>query len=365
MPKPNIRFLRNIIRETDNHNASLLAREADQSRSRLRALSPSGRASKSSHTRLKEDHLSDDDNRRHRKRRRVEEAEKDAPVSSRRHRKEKPRSKRREEDATHETRHGGSWSGGPQSHDQKFERVAEEKTEIEGESERPKKRPRSRRKRKRHTSREDVSDHEGHQDRVSRRHRSRTRSPTPDREERRSRRQQRRRRKRSRSGSANPRPQSPSRLEPGVGSTGKASDSDPLEAFVGPAPPRPEPVIQSRGRGTFRSTTAAIDSHFAENYDPRADVQLYSEPEDDWDQALEALRDRQKWKQQGADRLRAAGFTQDEIDKWSKSGEKREDDVRWVKRGEDREWDRGKVVNPDGDVLVKTKWRRLKGLDMI
>ena len=94
-------------------------------------------------------------------------------------------------------------------------------------------------------------------------------------------------------------------------------------------------------------------------------MQLHSEPEDDWDQALEALRDRQKWKQQGADRLRAAGFTQDEIDKWSKSGEKREDDVRWVKRGEDREWDRGKVVNPDGDVLVKTKWRRLKGLDMI
>ena len=91
----------------------------------------------------------------------------------------------------------------------------------------------------------------------------------------------------------------------------------------------------------------------------------HSEPEDDWDQALEGLRDRQRWKQQGADRLRAAGFTQDEIDRWSKSGEKREDDVRWAKPGEDREWDRGKVVDADGDVLVKTKWRRLQGLDKI
>ncbi|KKA28417.1 hypothetical protein TD95_003193 [Thielaviopsis punctulata] len=35
-PKPNTRFLRNIIRATDSHNAALLAREASESRARLR-----------------------------------------------------------------------------------------------------------------------------------------------------------------------------------------------------------------------------------------------------------------------------------------------------------------------------------------
>jgi hypothetical protein len=83
--------------------------------------------------------------------------------------------------------------------------------------------------------------------------------------------------------------------------------------------------------------------------------------EDDWDQALEALRDRQRWKQQGADRLRAAGFTDEEVKKWEKGSEKTEEDVRWAKKGEGREWDRGKVVDEDGQVDVRAEWGRLKG----
>lgn len=83
--------------------------------------------------------------------------------------------------------------------------------------------------------------------------------------------------------------------------------------------------------------------------------------EDDWDQALEALRDRQRWKQQGADRLRAAGFTEEEVGKWENTGgEKREEDVRWRGRGEDREWDRGKVVGKKG-IETMPEWGRLKG----
>lgn len=77
--------------------------------------------------------------------------------------------------------------------------------------------------------------------------------------------------------------------------------------------------------------------------------------------ALEALRDRQRWKQQGAERLKAAGFTDDEIKKWEKGGEKTEDDVRWSKRGEGREWDRGKVVSDDGHIDIRAEWGRLKG----
>ena len=93
------------------------------------------------------------------------------------------------------------------------------------------------------------------------------------------------------------------------------------------------------------------------------DVHPDPDSENDWDQALEALRDRQKWKQQGADRLREAGFTEEEVQKWEKSGpsgEKREEDVVWKGRGEGREWDRGKVVTVDGDeVVTKAEWGRL------
>ncbi len=86
-----------------------------------------------------------------------------------------------------------------------------------------------------------------------------------------------------------------------------------------------------------------------------------SDSENDWDQALEALRDRQRWKQQGAERLRSAGFTEIEVQKWEKGGEKREVDVKWAKKGEGREWDRGKVVDDEGDIDVKPEWGRLKG----
>ncbi|EON66278.1 hypothetical protein W97_05671 [Coniosporium apollinis CBS 100218] len=41
-PKPNTRFLRNILRETDSHNAALLAKEAEDSRARLKALRKEG-----------------------------------------------------------------------------------------------------------------------------------------------------------------------------------------------------------------------------------------------------------------------------------------------------------------------------------
>ena len=93
---------------------------------------------------------------------------------------------------------------------------------------------------------------------------------------------------------------------------------------------------------------------------PKEDVAPETnEDDDDWDMALEALRDRVKWRAQGANRLRAAGFTDDEVKKWEKGGEKDIEDVRWSKKGEKREWDRGKTV--DGErVDVKAEWGRLK-----
>ena len=106
-----------------------------------------------------------------------------------------------------------------------------------------------------------------------------------------------------------------------------------------------------------------MESHFSNGYDPSADISLEDDSADDWDQAIEAFRDRQKWKQQGAERLRAAGFSEQEVSKWEKGGEKDEADVRWAKVGEGREWDRGKVLGKDGlDVELQPEWVRSENL---
>lgn len=137
-------------------------------------------------------------------------------------------------------------------------------------------------------------------------------------------------------------------------------ESDALEPFIGPSPPTSSRKVRFRGRGTFASGSA-IDSHFSATYDPTTDVRPNSDTENDWDQALEALRDRQRWKQQGADRLRSAGFTEEEVTRWEEGRERNESDVRWKQKGEGREWDRGKVVDQDGLVETVAEWGRLKG----
>jgi len=124
---------------------------------------------------------------------------------------------------------------------------------------------------------------------------------------------------------------------------------------------------------------STIDTRFNPSYNPKTDVDLSPDEggqdgeRDDWDMALEALRDRAKWRVKGGDRLREAGFTEEEeVGKWEKNsglvgskddgggGEKGVEDVRWAKRGEGREWDRGKVVDGEGGVDVKASWGRLK-----
>lgn len=105
-----------------------------------------------------------------------------------------------------------------------------------------------------------------------------------------------------------------------------------------------------------------MDSRFSSTYDPSLDVRPASDAEDDWGDALEAFRDRQRFKQQGAERLRAAGFTDAQVKRLEKGGERDgrgEEDVTWSKGGQ-REWDRGKVVDDDGDVELKAEWGRLK-----
>lgn len=102
-----------------------------------------------------------------------------------------------------------------------------------------------------------------------------------------------------------------------------------------------------------------MDSRFESGYDPAADVSV--EEQDDWGLALEALRDRAKYKLNQSERLRAAGFTEEEISKWEKGSERTEEDVKWSKTGEGREWDRGKVLADAGGIQLVPEWGRLKG----
>jgi hypothetical protein len=157
---------------------------------------------------------------------------------------------------------------------------------------------------------------------------------------------------------------------------GPDSDSDPLEALVGPLPPTSKstsmndpPPLRSRGRGAYKPSASAMDQHFSSTYNPSLDLHPEEEPEEekeDWDMALEALRDREIWKQKGAERLRAAGFGDEEIKKWEDSGkEKGAEDVKWAGKGEAREWDRGKVVEEvyerKGEVGLEAAWKRKGG----
>ena len=112
----------------------------------------------------------------------------------------------------------------------------------------------------------------------------------------------------------------------------REDDSDPLEEIVGPLPP---PKVHARGRGATQASSG-IDARFSDAYDPALDLSPADHEEgDDWDMML----DRVKWRQQGAERLRTAGFTDKDIEAWE-TGKKPE--VRWAKSGEGRDWDRGK-----------------------
>ncbi|GAQ04740.1 hypothetical protein ALT_2061 [Aspergillus lentulus] len=163
----------------------------------------------------------------------------------------------------------------------------------------------------------------------------------------------------------------------------------PQHDLVGPLPPRHDVdsdsgAIRSRGRGAYKANLSNIDAHFAPDYDPTLDVHMEDDDqdqgkgpsrrpvagltteEDDWELALEALRDRARWKQKGAERLREAGFNDDVVDRWKSTSSKtatgggddegRLEDVKWSKKGEGREWDRGKFVNDDGHIDVKASW---------
>ncbi|MCJ1397616.1 hypothetical protein MMC11_000812 [Xylographa trunciseda] len=369
-PRPNTRFLKNIIRETDSHNAALKSKETEEARLRLIRLQGVGDPQRSSRDRKRgssrEGRLfryedADAENGARQKRRRLDDEEDEA--RDRRSRRSEQISSRT---STRAKDKDPSENNRPRRRREASSEDGRSESELSTRYRRRRHHHRTRRTRSRSSSADRSADrsrhhqdHDRDKDRRRRRSRSRSRdraheirkphrrkdgprSITPD------------TKKLAKNSKASPPP--PASKPP---SDPNDTDSDPLESLLGPAPPPPAPKVRPRGRGTFASSSA-MDARFSSNYDPSVDVLPNSDSENDWDQALEALRDRRRWQQQGADRLRAAGFTEEEVGKWEKGGEKTEEDVRWRGRGEGREWDRGKVLGEDG-VETRAEWGRLKG----
>ena len=353
-PKPNVRFLKNIIRDTDTHNAALKAREVADADRRLGkaqvglSLDPGTLARKIGGRagRLESEVGS-------RKRRRL-----DSPSGH-----DEQRRLDRLSNGSHRAR-----ADPPRTAEGNMQRLAgnllkslnripsQSQHERHPGEDRNDRGDETRVRKRKHHSPHRSSSRSRHHHRKRRSNDADSRDDSVSAESDGGRRNSKHRRRKDRSTS--PSSKSTARTAPqksAISSSVQAdSDSDPLEAIVGPLPP---PKVQRRGRGT--TAASAMDARFDSSYNPAMDVRPNSDSEDDWDQALEALHDRTRWKQQGAERLRAAGFTDDEINKWEKGGAGRAEDVRWKGRGESREWDRGKTLDADG-VRLEVDWARLK-----
>ncbi|KAI1298066.1 hypothetical protein F5Y03DRAFT_274597 [Xylaria venustula] len=344
-PKPNTRFLNNIIRDTNSHNRALLARESAESKARLRNLDEADRQKR------------DEDERRARRAR-------PGPGDTR---------KRMLGDIA-AILGGPSKKRRPNESDKKAASVTSEQDEVDTTHDRDRKtRPRETRNRdddrsrsRRDDRRADSRDRHRHSHRHEERRRDR-RSSSGERREHRHR-ERRERHSREKDRDDEPRQHRRSGREDTHKSTLSSSKnadsnsgSDPLDDIIGPAPPS-KSTVHRRGRG-HNAAMSGIDSRFAADYDPTVDVT--PEPDEgghgDWDNALEAFRDRQKLKQQQAERLRSAGFTEDQIRKWEKGDKKDESDVQWNKAGGMREWDRGKVVDAGAGSSEEHEFGRLKG----
>lgn len=70
------------------------------------------------------------------------------------------------------------------------------------------------------------------------------------------------------------------------------------------------------------------------------------------DEAAELFRDRQKLKHHQQQRMREAGFSEDQVKRTEASEPNLEENVRWAKAGEKRAWDQGKTIDADGSVLI-------------
>lgn len=354
---PNTRFLNNIIRDTDNHNRALLAQERADSQARLRELEvveERKRRAENERTRRMRPPPGDMRKRmlgdiaaiigRPSKKRKADDDDEPAENAEPESSKRPKRPLREGHESRGKDKSRSRTDEGPRDDDPPRHRNARKELFAEHDSSREstyrredRERSRSRERRHRRDRPEESKSRRSDRDKDRGRHSSQADSGSD--------RTRQRRRSRDLFAVKQRRADTSMRLDPEVLSSAQesraSSDSDPLDDIIGPKPPSP---VRRRGRGTTGGSSG-IDTRFSSAYDPKADVALdHDDKDDDWGTSLEALRDRQRWKEQGADRLRAAGFTDDQVKKWEKGDEKNEEDVRWSKKGEQREWDRGKTL---------------------
>ncbi|TLD22171.1 hypothetical protein PspLS_08067 [Pyricularia sp. CBS 133598] len=355
-PKPNTRFLRNIIRTTENHNAALLAKEAAESQARLQELSDA-------EEKTRQRQRPDPNEMRRRQMGNISaillggKRKRDGGEGS--SREGRHGDERRTDERRSSKSHRSSDKTGEDRERHKRRPRTTDKSDDEEECRHRERRDRDRKSRSDDSPRSSTKrDRDSHRDKERTRHR---RSKSPESSERRHRRS-----RRDRSPLRSAKEDDRSRRKASSGKRNQHSEdegdySDPLDDAIGPAPP---PPTKARGRGAV-SQESGIDARFSKFYDPASDLHHEPAEGEEWDDAVEAFRDRQKWKAQGADRLRAAGFTDDQIKKWEKSektlaagadADVNIEDVRWAKKGEQREWDLGKKVDKDGTVSHGPDW---------
>ncbi|RBQ78149.1 hypothetical protein FVER14953_02171 [Fusarium verticillioides] len=332
MMKPNTRFLRHIIKDTDNHNKALLAKEAAESKARLKDLE------RTEEIKRRKTNPSVNDIRRRqmgdihailggKKRPRDED---EAGPSSRRERADKDRRQERK----HEQRSDDLFTD-KRSEQRQHGRLSRDdrRSKTDDESRRSDRSRRDHRHRDRSRSRDRSSSEEEGQHRRSHKRRDRSRSPASQRRSRSPRESKSKHRYRS----PLDRNEDPKRKEE------EEEGSDAMEDLIGPAPPP-----KYRGRGTVGGSSG-IDRRFSDTYDPKTDIQMdEDEVGNEWDDAVEAFRDRQKLRQNQDQRLKDAGFADEQIQRASGADEKSAENVQWSKAGEKRAWDVGKVIGSDG-----------------
>ena len=290
-PKPNTRFLTHLVRDVDSHNAALKRKEELEAERRLRALREA-------------------DEEPPRKRRRADESD-------------KAKGRRMFQDIL------GAARSDKACRLDKHLRLPDSRHAPESAS-------------RKHRSKE---------------HKRRSRSPSRDRS---------RRHRRDRDNSIEPNARLCTKRRSNQGSKGiheveQSSHIRPLEDLQDDSVPSDDgrlansdkevvAPVRIRGRGAHKSRNGMND-RFAKDYDPSQDVSLDSDHDnegEDWDLALEAMRDRIKYKQNQVARMRQAGFDDKQIAKWEKgvlNGDHDGDpkDVKWSRQGEVRAWDAGKA----------------------
>ncbi|PFH55922.1 hypothetical protein XA68_17388 [Ophiocordyceps unilateralis] len=311
MPRPNTRFLRHIIKNTDSHNKALLAKETAESRARLEDLDRSNEA-----LRLRRNPDARDIRRRQMGdiRAILGGEKRTGHVSKDGHSSRAPRC--RDGDERRYGDGGATKCDSESKHDRdvRHRQGRSDRHDIERRDRRSA--GKDRRRSKRAGSYFDSADEEEDR-RRGRSRRSRSTSPLQPRRSRSPEKHRLTRHMRQRSHRRHPSADPPARPQSAVGGKHEPNevnnDSDPLEELIGPAPP-----TRCRGRG-------------------------------DWDDAAERFRDRQKLRLSQTQRMRAAGFTDEQLRKMQDGAQKTEREVVWSKAGEQRAWDQGKDADTEMD----------------